>query len=145
VEVIKKRGFTLLETSVVLGLMTIILVIGWDVNLGFSQKYQEDQFWQAFRQNWSYMILKGRQEHERSRACFFPKYVLFKINMTEQIIRLEYPKTMKLVGGQCDETVSSSGVAQAQTVRISSTLPVKYYDVKFQVGYGGQYDLQKGE
>ena len=138
---VTKEAFTLLETSVVLGLISILLALGWNLNLNFSCKYQEEQFWQAFRQHWSYTILKTRQTHTSSRVSFDEDCVKFKVQM-KKIIILKYPKTLGLSGVTRNEDISASGVTQAQTVRLKSTLKPTYYDIKFQVGYGGQYNVE---
>lgn len=137
------KAFSLVETMVVLLIVSLLMLLSWIPQTDFFKRYQEEQFWQTFRQNWTYTITRSRESSSDARVAFYGKYVLFKVNLTEKQIRLNYPTTLSLLGGQKNEDISGSGATQAQSVRLHSSLDNTNYDIKFQLGYGGQYHVQE--
>lgn len=136
------KAFSLVETIVVLMAVSLLMLLSWVPQSTFFKRHQEEQFWQTFRQNWTYLVTRSRESSSDARVAFYNDYVVFKVNLTEKQIRLNYPTTLSLIGGQRNQDISASGASQAQSIRLHSDLDNKNYDIKFQLGYGGQYHVQ---
>ena len=139
----KNRAFTLIETSLVLLIVSVTLLLGVFPVKKTMAKNQEKMFYQSFRNDVTYITSVAIKANR-------PSWITFKPSKTQQAIftcghiekRLPLPKTVVLDENYTvDCYVSNKGSVPPITIRYHSLLTHHNYRLVFQLGFGAQYRI----
>lgn len=139
------KGFTLIETSLVLLISCFLFWLGFILNQRTVKNLREEAFFRELRAEWSGEFYQAIQKNYPVNVIFFADRVsFFRGDKPDKIIR--YPKTLKHLGPPRQYLLSGTLALHPQTETFCSTLG-KNYSLRFQLGYGGQYRIveKKGE
>ncbi|WP_244054620.1 prepilin-type N-terminal cleavage/methylation domain-containing protein [Ligilactobacillus pabuli] len=145
---IKKKahtaGFSLVEVIVVLALVVALCGLQLFPAAFSRQKLAEVLFWRNFRQNWTSLVIETRVRHDAGLVQFLGDSLYFcSASNAQKKQALAVPKTLHLTGGKLDENLYQNGGTQPQRITFYSDLDHQNYAVIFQLGYGGQYRIEK--
>lgn len=140
----KKTGFSLLEMSIVLFLIALICILQFVPSSETTNKMAEEEFWLNFRQNWTSLVVRSHRQKTAGLALFLNHSVQFTSGTdTADKKQIALPKTMHVQGGKREEKIYANGGTQPQTIKINSDLGGASYNIIFELGFGGQYRVQK--
>ncbi|MDV7695155.1 hypothetical protein A7K95_10090 [Pediococcus parvulus] len=134
-----KNGFTLVETLVVLTIVTILLSIGHFTLKRVMAQQQEKQFWAKFDDDWKkyeqFANFEGvvtyiSFDKTRRKVKFTPLKAFEKENS-----EIELPKTLSLFTNQ-EVKIGSNGYVKPQTIGFQSEANKCTYRLRIQLGWG---------
>lgn len=139
----KNRGFTLLETLIVLGLVSLIFGFG---AIQLDQAHaasQERHFWQNLQQNWQASQVRARGINKGTEITYLPSQHVIRFNWTDQHISPQHrdvtiPQSIQVVSFAKLQMLSN-GYVKARTQKFRSNLTNQNYDMKIQLAWGGFY------
>lgn len=134
------KGFTLLETTIVLGISVFLLLLGFFFSPQTSTQIREEQFIQNLTSEVDKVVLKGKEEHRIVRIFFGKSRVEVRCGDFQNI--LEYPKTLYKYGAK-SVYISPSGVTQPVTISLVCKDRHYSYDLTFELSFGGVYRVSK--
>lgn len=140
-----KTGFSLLEMSIVLFLFALICISQFTPSSYTTKKMAEEGFWLSFRQNWTSLVVTSHRQKTAGLVIFLNNSIQFTNHNSTEKKQIQLPKTMHVQGGKKEEKLYSNGGTQPQTVRLYSDLNGASYDIVFELGFGGQYRVQKNK
>lgn len=138
---IKHRGFTLFETLIVLGLVTLLFCLITPNYFQSRQLIIENQFWHSLRQQWRTAQINA-QLHHRSTIISYQsatRQLVFDSYKSKEEISL--PTTLSI---ETIETVvmHEDGYVKPQTIVFYSRAKHCHYLMKIQLAWGG-YRVEK--
>ncbi|GBG94662.1 hypothetical protein LFYK43_11210 [Ligilactobacillus salitolerans] len=139
-------AFTLTEVVIVLLLTVSIELLEFAPSLNAIKSMKEDEFWHNFRQDWSSLVLSAHQQKVAAHLRLTDQEVRFIIGPKPlRVVVLPVPETLHLLGGSKEEEVYVQGGTQPQTISFYSDVDQLKYSIIFQLGYGGQYRVEKAK
>jgi len=133
------KGFTLLETSLVLLISCFIFWLGFTLDQQTVEALREENFFRELRAEWAGQFYRAIQKNYPVNVIFLEDHVsFFQGDKPEKVIK--YPRTLKHVGPPRQYLLSGTLAVHPQTETFRSTLG-KNYSLRFQLGYGGQYRI----
>lgn len=133
------KGFTLLETGLVLMIGCLLIFIGFSVERSTVAALREENFFRELRAEWSSEFYRALQKNYVVDVVFFTDRVSFYQGDKPDKVIL-YPKTLQHLGYSQQYLLDGTLALRPQTETFRSTLG-KEYSVRFQLGYGGQYRI----
>ena len=124
----KKDGFTLIESCLVLLIAAMVIAIGIFPQKQTVDRHQEKIFYEELKNGFSYVAMKASVKGTPGQISFM---VIVKLPET---IRFDEPKNV--VCG-----ISDKGSLTPATVRFSSSLTKTSYRLTLQLGFGAQYRI----
>ncbi|AYM03486.1 prepilin-type N-terminal cleavage/methylation domain-containing protein [Levilactobacillus brevis] len=135
----RSRGFTLLETLLVLVIVTGLTTLVSFQGTPHRALMTERAFWPAWQRMWT----AGRQRARQQRVQLVAEVqssqhqVVLVTAKTAQVVgRLRIPPTLQLQGDSGRWLIYTSGASKAQTLRWYSTVSHQYLKQTFQLGGG---------
>ena len=132
----KRRAFTLLESVIVLAIVTLILVMTSPAMKKSRQAAAERQFFTHLRLCWDLEVNWARANHQQ---------IVIKKRGRQMIVGhkvLTIPPTLSANSGFGDLDVSANGFTSPQTRALYSSIDRGVYLFKIQMGWGG-YRIDK--
>jgi len=137
-----------MEVVIVLGLVSLLLVVGFFPAQRLKDSYQEKQFWRIFNQAWTKTALTSERKGAVAEVAFRKKYIDF-INYEEDVHgekrtvrRLELPGSLEILSGFAYADFYKNGGTRFDRVVFYSHVTKKKYIMIPQVGFGGRYRLE---
>ncbi|WP_137597499.1 prepilin-type N-terminal cleavage/methylation domain-containing protein [Paucilactobacillus kaifaensis] len=139
----KNKGFTLLETLIVLGLVSLMFGFGAVQLRQVAAASQERHFWQSLRQNWQASQVRARGNDKGTDINYLPSRRAIRFSWTDQHIIPRHndvviPKTIQVISF-AKLKMLPNGYVKARTQKFRSNLTNQNYDMKIQLAWGGFY------
>ena len=143
----KKAGFTLIESCLVLLIAAMVIAIGIFPQKQTVERYQETIFYEELKNGFSYVAMKASVKGTPGQISFMvdePQRIVFscgQMSKSQRII-VKLPETIRF-----DEPknvvcgISDKGSLTPATVRFSSGLTKTSYRLTLQLGFGAQYRI----
>lgn len=133
-----KTGFTVLETVIVLGIVTVLVIFSVP---GISQcrAYNEEQlFWSELRQNWRTAQLRARNERQVTQVEYeqSSNQIVFVADQKRDAVQL--PGTLKVIRFEPFQ-MHANGYVKPQTQEFKSSLTECRYLMRIQLAWGGYH------
>lgn len=138
----KNKGFTLLETTIVLALACLFLLLSFFLAPCSSAQIKEEQFMQNLTSKLDKAAMQGKEHHQIVRAFFGKENVQILIGRKTE--KLEYPPTLIKYGAE-SVYISPSGVTRPTTITLVSKKAHYSYNLIFELSFGGVYRVAKQE
>ncbi|WP_225349639.1 type II secretion system protein [Paucilactobacillus wasatchensis] len=140
---IKQKGFTLLETLIVLGLISLTFSFGTLQLRQIRDASNERHFWQALQQEWQVSQTRAQGDNNGTDIVYLagPQIIRFKwraADYTTHYNDVAIPVTIKVVSF-APLKMLANGYVKAQTQKFRSMLTNQTYDMKVQLAWGGYY------
>lgn len=92
----KRSGFTLVETMIVLVLVALIFSCSIPVSLMGLHEWQHRRFWQEMRQEWQVSQVRAQQEHQRTDISYdhVNREIIFQFHNHRE--RVSLPTNLKV-------------------------------------------------
>lgn len=139
----KTKGFTLLETLIVLGMVSLMFGFGMMQIKQVNAASQERHFWQSLRQNWQASQVRARGNNKGTDINYLPSRRVIRFSWTDQRIIPRHndviiPQTIQIVSF-AKLRMLPNGYVKARTQKFYSDLTNQNYDMKIQLAWGGFY------
>lgn len=134
------KGFTLLETTIVLGISFFILMLGFTFSQQSSVQIKEEQFIQNLTSEIDKNVMKGKENHRIVRIFFRKNKVEIQCGNVYNV--LNYPKTLSKHGAE-SVYISPSGVTRPATIPLVCSEKRYSYNLIFELSFGGVYRVSK--
>lgn len=138
----KSKGFTLLETTIVLALAFLFLLLSFYFAPRSSAQFKEEQFMQNLTSKLDKAAMQGKEHHQIVRAFFGKEDVQILVGRKTE--ELEYPPTLIKYGAE-SVYISPSGVTRPTTIPLVSKKGHYSYNLIFELSFGGVYRVTKQE
>lgn len=138
----KNKGFTLLETTIVLALACLFLLLSFFLAPRSSAQIKEEQFMQNLTSKLDKAAMQGKEYHQIVRAFFGKEDVQILVGRKTE--KLEYPPTLIKYGAE-NVYISPSGVTHPTTITLVSKKGHYSYNLIFELSFGGVYRVAKQE
>lgn len=136
----KNRGFTLLETTVVLALAFLFLLLSFWFAPQSSVQIKEEQFMQNLTSKLDKATMQGKERHQIVRAFFGKEDVQIQVGRKTE--KLKYPPTLTKYAVE-SVYISASGVTRPTTIPFVSKKGHYSYNLIFELSFGGVYRATK--
>jgi competence protein ComGD len=136
----RKRGFTLAESVIVLGLIAMSFTICWPYFSCNWDQFRQDQFFRHFRTEWQLAQSNAKTRHFETRISFSDDCVHFSGQNYHH--DLQMPPKLKLRDHK-NVTMHSDGYVRPCTWEFCSELDKHVYYMRIQMAWGG-YRIEKG-
>lgn len=136
----KNKGFTLLETTIVLALAFLFLLLSFCFAPRSSAQIEEKQFMQNLTSKLDKAAMQGKERHQMVRAFFGKEDVQILVGRKAE--KLEYPATLTKYGAE-SVYISPSGVTRPTTIPLVSKKGHYSYNLIFELSFGGVYRVIK--
>ncbi len=96
----RRRGFTLVESLVVLGIISSLLILSMLTSQSLSHKSPrvERTFWHALNSNWQEARYAAKYRGQHTYIEFYASRVVFRNGGDEKFNTIIYPKTLTFLG-----------------------------------------------
>lgn len=136
----KRAGFTLLESMLVLLLITISFTISWPHFTHNWDQFRQDQFFRRLKSEWQLAQSNAKDHHEATQISFLNDRIHFDNEHYHHCLNL--PKNLK-VRDHTDLTMHADGYVRPCTWEFCSELDHHVYYMRVQMAWGG-YRIEKG-
>ncbi|BAP86013.1 hypothetical protein LOOC260_115030 [Paucilactobacillus hokkaidonensis JCM 18461] len=139
----KNKGFTLLETLIVLGLVSLMFGFGALKLQPVNAASQERHFWQGLQQNWQASQTRAQGDNKGTEINYMPTANQIRFKWRDKKYNTHYsdvvvPSTIQVVSF-APLKMLANGYVKAGTQKFHSTLTNKNYVMKIQLAWGGFY------
>lgn len=141
----KRGGFTLLETLVVLAIVTMLFCLITPFASRSQQKAAEQQFWSDLRIQWQAAQTRAKVDHQ---ITFIEPQDQSKMIQFSWVDREYHHATVKIPSTLVLDHFPSikmleTGFVSPQTARFHSTLNHHKYEMRIQLGWGGYHVVER--
>lgn len=136
----RNKGFTLLETTIVLVLAFLFLLLNFSFAPRSSAQIKEEQFMQNLTSKLDKAAMQGKERHQVVRIFFGKENVQILVGRKTE--KLKYPSTLTKYGAE-SVYISPSGVTRPTTIPLVSRKEYYSYNLIFELGFGGAYRVTK--
>lgn len=132
----------MLETTIVLALACLFLLLSFFLAPRSSAQIKEEQFMQNLTSKLDKAAIQGKEHHQIVRAFFGKEDVQILVGRKTE--NLAYPPTLIKYGAE-SVYISPSGVTRPTTIPLVSKKGHYSYNLIFELSFGGVYRVAKEE
>ena len=136
----KKGGFTLIESIIVLGLVALSFTICWPHFSYNWDQFRQEQFFRRLKTEWQLAQTNARTNHSKTRISFSDNCIYFDSQRYHH--HLKMPPKLKL-RDHMNVTMHADGYVHPCTWEFCSELDRHVYYMRIQMAWGG-YRIEKG-
>lgn len=135
----KRVGFTLVESVIVLGLVAISFTICWPHFNHDWDQYKQDQFFAQLKTEWQLAQSNAKSRREPTKISFYCDHISFDSQHYYQELKL--PAKLKM-RDHTDVVMHADGYVRPCTWEFCSELDHHVYYMRIQMAWGG-YRIEK--
>lgn len=139
------KAFTLLESLVVLAIITMLFLLILPPANRSKQASAEWQFWSDLRVQWQAAQARAKVAHRSTTVVYEPdshRFEFFWLTSHRQTESVAVPSTL-VVDSYPRIQILTNGYVRPQTIRLHSTLTNQQYQIRVQLGWGGYHVVKK--
>lgn len=139
------NAFTLLESLVVLAIITMLFLLIVPTANRSKQASDERQFWSDLRVQWQAAQARAKVAHQSTSVAYEPdshRFVFSWLASHRQAESVDVPPTL-VVDFYPRIQIFANGYVRPQTIRLHSTLTKQQYQIRVQLGWGGYHVVKK--
>lgn len=141
----KQQAFTLLETVIVMAIVTMLLCLITPLASRSKQEASERQFWSDLQVQWQAAQTRAKVNHQ---ITFIEPQDQSKLIEFSWVDHQYHHATVKLPSTLVldhfpDIKMLETGFVSPQTARFHSSLTHKKYEMRIQLGWGGYHVVEK--
>mgnify|MGYP003600983092 CR=1 FL=1 len=139
------EAFTLLESLVVLAIITMLFLLVVPTANRSKQASAERQFWSDLHVHWQAAQARAKVAHQSTSVVYEPDSHRFEFSWLasrRQTETVAVPSTL-VVDFYPRIQILANGYVRPQTLRLHSTLTKQQYQIRVQLGWGGYHVVKK--